>query len=84
MILITDQVEPDNRRKLSFFERAMHCVSNHGLELVPSVGFRDNGTPESVGRIPAFRGLFYGEYDLFRYVRRHNKSLSLTQQHVGH
>jgi hypothetical protein len=32
-----------------------------------------------MGRVPAFRSLFDGKYDLFRYVRRHNKSLSLTQ-----
>jgi hypothetical protein len=50
-------VKPDNRRKLSFFECAMHCVSNHGLEFVPGVGFRDDSIPESMRRISALRGL---------------------------
>src|ERR1700730_9549088 len=71
-------MQPDNRGNLSLFERAMYRVSNHGLEFVPGVGFRDDGISKSMSRIPAFRGLLNGKNDFFRYGRRNNKSLTFT------
>jgi hypothetical protein len=72
-------MQSDDRGSLPFLKRAMYRIPNHGLEFVPGFCLRNDGIPESMGRVPAFRSLFDGKYDLFRYVRRHNKSLSLTQ-----
>ena len=59
-------MQPDHPRRAVFVEVAEHCVSRHGLQVVPVFALRKDDVPERPGIISAFRSLGNLKDDLGR------------------
>jgi hypothetical protein len=62
--LILDHMESDDARFLGGVEMAGDRVSDHCLELIQRVRFREDGKTERPGVVAAFRGFLDGKDDL--------------------
>jgi hypothetical protein len=62
--LIFDHMESDDARFLGGVEMAGDRVSDHCLELIQRVRFREDGKTERPGVVAAFRGFLDGKDDL--------------------